>query len=42
MSIRQASSGSPRRIGFLLMPGFALTSFSLAVEAPSVVNQLGG
>lgn len=32
----------PRRVGFILMPGFALTSFSLAVETLSVVNSLTG
>ncbi|MCZ0927224.1 GlxA family transcriptional regulator [Halomonas janggokensis] len=31
-----------RRVGFILMPGFALTSFSLAVEVLSVTNYLGG
>lgn len=30
-----------RHVGFILMPGFALTSFSLAVEALSVANHLG-
>lgn len=30
----------PRQVGFILMPGFALTSFSLAVETLSVVNNL--
>lgn len=32
---------SEKKIGFLLLPGFALTSFSLAVEAFSVANALG-
>jgi len=32
----------PRQVGFLLFPGFALTSFSLAVEALSVANELAG
>lgn len=31
-----------RRVGFILFPGFALTSFSLAVEALSVSNLLLG
>ncbi|TWC43262.1 transcriptional regulator GlxA family with amidase domain [Pseudomonas sp. SJZ079] len=31
-----------RRVGFVLIPGFALTSFSLAVEALSVSNLLRG
>lgn len=31
-----------RRVGFILIPGFALTSFSLAVEALSVSNLLLG
>lgn len=31
-----------RRVGFILLPGFALTSFSLAVEALSVSNLLLG
>mgnify|MGYP006280135995 CR=1 FL=1 len=31
----------PRRVGFVLLPGFALTSFSLAVETLSVANDLG-
>ncbi|UTW02103.1 GlxA family transcriptional regulator [Amphritea atlantica] len=30
----------PVRISFILLPGFALTSFSLAIEALSVANQL--
>lgn len=29
-----------KKVGFLLLPGFALTSFSLAVEAFSVANEL--
>lgn len=29
-----------KQVGFILMPGFALTSFSLAIEALSVVNHL--
>lgn len=31
----------PRRAGFILLPGFALTSFALAVETLSVANDLG-
>lgn len=31
-----------RQVGFILLPGFALTSFSLAVEALSVSNHLLG
>lgn len=30
----------PTKISFILLPGFALTSFSLAIEALSVANQL--
>lgn len=37
----QETAESRRRVGFILLPGFALTSFSLAVEALSVVNHLG-
>ena len=33
-------SSQVQRIGFLLIPGFALTSFSLAVEALTVANTL--
>ena len=32
---------APREVGFVLLPGFALTSFSLAVETLSVANDLG-
>lgn len=41
MSSGHDPSAGSRRVGFILMPGFALTSFSLAVEALSVVNHLG-
>lgn len=30
----------PRQVSFILLPGFALSSFSLAIEALSVANQL--
>lgn len=36
------AADNPRQVGFLLMPGFALTSLSLAVETLSVVNSLTG
>lgn len=36
-----ARHGAPREVGFILLPGFALTSFSLAIETLSVANDLG-
>jgi transcriptional regulator GlxA family with amidase domain len=35
------STGQSERVGLILLPGFALTSFSLAVETFSVANTVG-
>lgn len=38
----QSHQRDTQRVGFVLVPGFALTSFSLAIEALSVANFLWG
>lgn len=40
--VEKLTTDSVKRVGFILLPGFALTSFSLAVEALSVANLLSG
>ena len=32
----------PQRVGFFLIPGFAMTSFSLSIEALTATNRVAG
>ena len=42
MKSQVSSNERPRHIGFMLIPGFALTSFSLAIESLNVANEVYG